>query len=850
MKKGILKKVLSLVLVVCLVAATTSVFAASQSEKMASMGFVTKEILSNPDRLSVRCDLAYSAAKVSGALDLAPVDTKFSDVKADNVYSGYINDLSQKGILNGVDATRFAPNDLITFQTAAKVFVTVLGYEEAASKAGGYPDGYLYVAQELGLFDDVALTDGGITGESFAKLVYNALITPCAKGEYFVKDGKLNLILETSGREPFVTTQLGYSLYKGEITEVNGKNDMMKFFVSSNKYESNHTLLKEGDFANLSVLKSVDAVNYEGVPATIWVNSDDVVVYIEPQKNYEVKYGTIISVNDDETEGAKYRPNDIYNFTILDDEEDYEVSDNVTILFNGKETLSEKVIVGKYARFVSSPDGVTLIEIYEMSDGGLITEVNDKAKTISYIKGVYGQATLDEIKDAKRLRVYINGKSSTFSDVLTDSVFSYYKDSDNVVIAVSEHTVADTLISVSNKQIEVGNQYYKVDSKTLYSIDGGNTYKNTDGIYQKLLSEDVEAFIGVDGKVKFVRKFDGNISDSAEFYGMLGGYKSDSMNEEKEVIVYTVADSSEKKIYKITDKTKFENGLTESAFLATSNKKDSTSLYKFEAKENGVLKSVKKAKYFSGHGEAKVSAPKFENDSTPYLWVGNKALFFVNSPIYASYTDEDSDFVISRLSWGSLQARSFPKETEIAFYAEDEYADAPELVLVSGYVKNQVSSFASPNYGILIEKSLQINEKEKEVVSLKILTRNGEKKYLLTKEKADKLSENSFVCFYINVDASDDEINIISASPLSKGYEVAGFTRGVVDRITSTRLHLSGEGDNGRLFLHPYFAVIVSVSDAGGRTKYTLSDFSKAEYGDDIYYFNAGGEVRAIFIIE
>lgn len=850
MMKSMLKKVLSLVLIVCVTIAGASVFAADQSEKMASMGFVTEDVLLNPNRLSVRHDLAYSAAKVLGALELAPTDTKFADVKENNIYSGYINDLTQKGILNGVDETRFAPNDLITVQMAAKVFVTALGYGEAAEKAGGYPDGYLYVATELGLFDDVVLTDGGITGKSFAKLVYNTLITPYAKGEYFIKDGKLNLVFEASDREPYVTTHLDYSLYKGEIKEASGKNDVISFFVASNKYESNHTLLNEGETASFSVLKSVDAANYEGVPATIWVNSDDVVVYIEPQKNYEVKYGTITSVNDDETADAKYRPNDIYNFTILDDEEDYEVSDNAKITYNGETVLSEKVITGNYARFVTSPDGVALIDIYEMTAGGLITDVNEKAKTITYIKGVYGKATLDEIKEAEKLRVFINGKSSDFSDILPNSVFSYYRDSNTVVIAVSEHIAADTLISVSAKRIEIGNQYYNADENTLYSIDGGNTYKNTAGIYQSLLKEDVEAFIGIDGKAKFVRKFDGGISENTEFYGMLGAYKTDSMDEEKEVIVYTVADNSEKKIYKITDKTKFEDGLSERDFLATSDKKDNTSLYRFSANENGVLKSVRKAKYFSGHGEAKVSAPSFVNDSTPYMWVGNKALFFVNSPIYVSYLNEDSEFIISRMNWGSLQAKTFPNETEIAFYAEDEYADAPELVLMTGYVKNQISSFASPNYGILTEKSLHINEKEKEVVSLKVITRNGEKNYLMSKEKADKISENSFICFYINSDVSEDEINIVSASALSKGFEAAGFTRGVVDRITSTRLHLSGEGDSGKLFLHPYFALIVSVSDAGGRTKYTLADFSKAEYGDDIYYFNAGGEVRAVFLID
>ena len=81
----------------------------------------------------------------------------FGDVPASHWAAGYVAFASDRGIINGYGNGMFGPTDPVTYEQMAKMLVCAWGYGDMAEERGGYPDGYLDMALELGILDDPAL---------------------------------------------------------------------------------------------------------------------------------------------------------------------------------------------------------------------------------------------------------------------------------------------------------------------------------------------------------------------------------------------------------------------------------------------------------------------------------------------------------------------------------------------------------------------------------------------------------------------------------------------------------------------------------------------------------------------
>lgn len=88
-------------------------------------------------------------------------ETRFLDVNDGHWAKNYIYLSRKLGIVNGMTVDTFAPENKITYEQAIKMIVAALGYDKQASEYGGWPNGYIAVAQELGItkgltFDRIA----------------------------------------------------------------------------------------------------------------------------------------------------------------------------------------------------------------------------------------------------------------------------------------------------------------------------------------------------------------------------------------------------------------------------------------------------------------------------------------------------------------------------------------------------------------------------------------------------------------------------------------------------------------------------------------------------------------------
>ena len=127
--------------------------------------------------------------------------TAFTDVAADHWASGYINFASSMGIVNGMGDGTFVPEGPVTYEQAIKMLVVALGYEPMAKQNGGYPTGYMAVAQQKGVLKGVKApaSSDPAPRNLVAQMTYNALDVPMMvqtgfgnQVTYEVQDGNNN----------------------------------------------------------------------------------------------------------------------------------------------------------------------------------------------------------------------------------------------------------------------------------------------------------------------------------------------------------------------------------------------------------------------------------------------------------------------------------------------------------------------------------------------------------------------------------------------------------------------------------------------------------------------------------
>ncbi len=205
--------------------------------------------------------------------------TTFADING-HWAAGYIKYCQSVGIIAGQSATKFAPDQTVTAQEAAKMLLVTLGYD--ATKAGlvgvNWASRTNALADENGLLEDVNTSFTGPCPRQYAaQLIYNAIDTPTVVwrddaytnvtllgndnktvGEKFMNLKKTTAVLEdvskTSGKETFELTldKTTVDLNKTTDSDNNGAKALYSFTdvkkdYSDLKYQMVTVLYKNND---------------------------------------------------------------------------------------------------------------------------------------------------------------------------------------------------------------------------------------------------------------------------------------------------------------------------------------------------------------------------------------------------------------------------------------------------------------------------------------------------------------------------------------------------------------------------------------------------------------------------
>lgn len=120
------------------------------------------------------CAIVVRLQDAQAIIASAP-DCGFTDVNDLHWAKKYIDYLTFNGIVNGIGNGLFEPEGYLSWQSASKILVNILGYGNLAISQGGYPTGYAAQAGKIGLLDDVELSDEILTRDQAFMMIYNAL---------------------------------------------------------------------------------------------------------------------------------------------------------------------------------------------------------------------------------------------------------------------------------------------------------------------------------------------------------------------------------------------------------------------------------------------------------------------------------------------------------------------------------------------------------------------------------------------------------------------------------------------------------------------------------------------------
>lgn len=139
----------------------------------------------NPDNSITRAEATAVICRLLGVEEEAKSMTQqiFSDVPSSHWAVGNIAKAAELGIVNGYGNGCFGPSDSVTQEQIIKMLVCAWGYEDAAAYEGGYPTGYIKVASNLGILEDIENIQGECPRKNVAILCFNMLFVPQASDE-------------------------------------------------------------------------------------------------------------------------------------------------------------------------------------------------------------------------------------------------------------------------------------------------------------------------------------------------------------------------------------------------------------------------------------------------------------------------------------------------------------------------------------------------------------------------------------------------------------------------------------------------------------------------------------------
>lgn len=580
------RSLIAVLMIAVMLFAFAGVASAATDEEIATKRLMSVDVVTGDPSGELRLDdgitraeFAAIAVRLRGMEDAAKSSkgaTKFSDVKADAWYTGYINLASGNGIIKGDPTGTFRPNDQVNYAEAAAMLVRVLGYEPSIQAVGaGWPNNYLSKAGELGLLDNVKMADWKAParrGDVFT-MADNALDVDLMKQTSYGTD----ISYEEKEGETLLSEYLDVDVYDEDwADEVDEELPLVKKTprVDIAGLEDNEVKLEGHTLGNTpyEVAEWINPDDFLGQHVEVWINDDDVVIYMEADDDEEVIVDVLDSNIGDE---------DANNIYLTNVDEDYLIDDNAIIYVDNVQKTREELFAEFSGRYEDAyvkavladnvmvdgneEDDVIIfldIKTYSEDDGVLATTyiVDEVDVDDEYIDlfALDGDDTSLDLED-EDYRIVKDGANATLEDIESKDVLVVFGNTEDETyyIEVFSTTVSgevddyysENRTTLEDSKIEIDGEDYWFTNNVLFTSDDFDSNDDLDvDDVEDLVGSEVTVYLNQQGNIVAVAS-DEDVAGGSSEYGVIvsaatpeyrgSDYVLSIMNSEGKVIDFT-----------------------------------------------------------------------------------------------------------------------------------------------------------------------------------------------------------------------------------------------------------------------------------------------------------------------
>lgn len=131
-------------------------------EYVSEQGFIVGDSSGkfNPEQAVTRAQMATIVCRVIGETSNVEKTFKFADVPENYWANSNIKRASDLGIISGYGNGNFGPSDNVTYEQCITMIIRALGGGELAAQYGGYPNGFISVAEQHGFLENIKAQKG------------------------------------------------------------------------------------------------------------------------------------------------------------------------------------------------------------------------------------------------------------------------------------------------------------------------------------------------------------------------------------------------------------------------------------------------------------------------------------------------------------------------------------------------------------------------------------------------------------------------------------------------------------------------------------------------------------------
>ncbi len=789
-----------------------------------------------PDDGIKRAEFAKIAIHALGLADSAQAskdETKFHDVPKDYWANGYINVAAAQGIIQGDIEGTFRPEDRISYQEAVTILVRMLGYELAAEAKGGYPKGYLQVANQYGFTKNAAGSGTEVAKRGVAAiLAYNALTIGMMEQTGFGSNSNFEITDKTILKENLDTEKFQGQITGNHFTKLTGSSNLKK-----NQIEIDNVVYQTEDSS---------AQQYLGYRVTYYLktqeNGDQVVILVRPEngknKTLEIDGDNIETVDADR---INYWTDKEHDKTT----KYAKIAASAKMIYNGVAIPYSEAKVKEYGTL----SGNVMLLDHNSDDQYDVVFVNeyknlvvDSISSLSYtVTDKYGNPSLQFDPEDTQISFSLtdkNGNEFDFEKLEEWMVISYLESEDGEVLKAT--VITDSL---SGTVTEIEDDKYKID---------GNFYQIADNYAETVKLDDEGTFyLDIRGEIAAVNT---NSTLSDKYAYLIDAAEADGMNDHIDLKLFLM--NGETKILSSKDKISYNGGSKEAAKTVLeklkSNGKVTKQLITYETNSEGQITKINTAEDISGNG-VNINKDKFVLNHK-----GAETLYKKTSSKLGSYVINANTIVFDIPSTATGEDEYAIKDKTMfedeGLYDVEIYDVREDLSAKIVIVKNSTGLTNSESPIAVVNKISQSRNEKGDIVEKLYAAHNGQMIALETSEKGilvnaagKALKAGDIIQFRTNSQGVIDRISVLFEVD-DKGTEFSrtdGDMRliyGKVDRKFASSINVTVNGGAVENFSLEGVKVI-SVDTTKSSNKVQLAD------AGDIQKYDAKSP-RLVFIRE